>query len=116
MTWIKKYQCNTCGRIYDDKKDAAMCHPDITEIDIEEKRTDKEQEQNMDHDTYDKPLTEWQAFVLETIREHPRLTAYDYAVASEGRDNEVYDAIGFLLANQRVKMDLRTAALTVWGE
>ena len=69
----------------------------------------------MEHDTYDKPLTEWQSFVLETIRKHPRLTAYDYAVASEGRDNEVYDAIGFLLANQRVKMDLRTAALTVWG-
>lgn len=28
-----KYQCNTCGRIYDEKEYAAICHPNITELD-----------------------------------------------------------------------------------
>lgn len=69
----------------------------------------------MQHDTYDRLLTAWQSEVLEMIRKNPRRTAYDYALASDGRDNEVYSAIGFLLANQRVKMDFQTAALTVWG-
>ena len=27
-----KYQCNSCGRIYDERQDAVNCHPDINEI------------------------------------------------------------------------------------
>lgn len=27
-----KYQCNSCGKVYDYRSDAVNCHPDINEI------------------------------------------------------------------------------------
>lgn len=31
-----KYQCNSCGKIFDYRQDAVDCHPDINEIPDEE--------------------------------------------------------------------------------
>jgi len=29
---MSKYMCNACGNIFDDRKDAALCCPDVVEV------------------------------------------------------------------------------------
>lgn len=69
------------------------------------------------HDTHEKPLTEFQKKVLEKIRKFPRQTTYDYGLLMNDDDHtkdpqEVYEAIGVLIAYQHVKVDGINSAIT----
>lgn len=65
------------------------------------------------HNTYQPKLNDFQVLVLATIKDKPRRTTYDYGEMFEQHQTEdVYHAIGFLFANDFIKIDSRTGAVT----
>lgn len=62
----------------------------------------------------DHKLTDMQSLALASVKDRPGLTVEDHANML-GNTTEVYSAFGWLLANQYLKADERTGAVTTKG-
>lgn len=62
----------------------------------------------------DPKLTDAQALALATVKDRPRLTVEDYANML-GNTEEVYNAFGWLIFNQYLKLNEKDYTVTTKG-